>query len=56
MNVVDRIRTLLSDNRNTYSKVPAVTAWFWVSDLGMSAALGGAWTWELVRHLQRGGA
>jgi uncharacterized membrane-anchored protein len=24
------IRTLLGDNRHTYSKVPAVTAWFWV--------------------------
>jgi uncharacterized membrane-anchored protein len=26
---MDRIRSLLSANRHTYSKVPAVTAWFW---------------------------
>src|ERR1700729_2073688 len=27
---MDRLRSLLSANRHTYSKVPEITAWFWL--------------------------
>ena len=47
---MDRIRALLSANRNTYSKVPAVTAWFWVVK-ALTTAMGESTSDFLVHEL-----